>query len=662
MPSTRLPPPLFGVVARTEAGRARLDPRALHPWVHRWRIAPSAEDWWIDAVAGVAIFRPERVARSPDGTAAVLAVRGTITTSQLPAERPLDWGGGPEPDATTALLYHLVAGAGANVDTLRGQFSLAVWDGRRRTLLLARDALGQRCVFVRTTAELTVFCSELAPLLGPPDGNCELDPEAAVWYLAFGMPPPGRTLAAGVDRLPAAHLLTWAPGRPPMVRRYWTPLSADAPRDATPETIERIRAGLDRAITSCMPADTPWGVLLSGGVDSSYLAAAAAACSPTTGHAFTSSFDALSEVDELPWARMVAARSGLRHEEVRLGPLEALELLDEVVLAAAEPCSAWAALTHFRILAQAQQRNVAFVLSGLGADEVFGGYDHFRGYFARYLRSLRRRPPPAGMNPFASLLLAEEQESRRALYPGVARFFDDRALDRGLEEPYRRWQYASHLRTFYRECLRLKPEAEVMEMMVAHECQHRIPDLLFAGFEPISRRLGIEVAYPFLDPDFVQLVCGLRAESRYRTPAGRFSLRLRDLDRRFKHAMFQVAEGRVPREVLERSRRSFTAPFGEWLFDSAFAGPLLRRLRQSRFWNRGVVRPAWLDEILPRVRPGPGPWVFQLWALVTLSAWYDRYVERPSPSWAAGRGWPADGAQEQPAQPGGSQPSDNGSR
>ena len=371
------------------------------------------------------------------------------------------------------------------------------------------------------------------------------------------------------------------------------------------------------------------GVFLSGGVDSTYLSATVVALGAPPRHAFTASFDPLYGMNETQYAAAVAEWIGLDHQVVPLDGEQAVELLETVVLAAAEPTAAWACLTHVQILARARTLGIEGLLSGLGADEIFGGYDHFRGFQARFLRHARRHPAPPGIDDFEALLLPESQASRRVLYPGIARFFDDTALRQGLEEPFRDWRYASHLRSFYRECRRLKPEAQFMEMMVAHECQHRIPDMLFGHFETLSRQMGVEVRYPFLDPDVVRGVVGLAVESRYRTPAGRFSLRLRDLQPGFKHAMLQLAADRVPAEIVHRPRKSFTAPFGGWLSEPAFAGPVIGALRRSRLWDRGLVKPEWLSHVLERVGPYPSPALFQLWVLVALAGWYDRYVDPP---------------------------------
>lgn len=620
------PVPIFGALARTRADD--LSAESLHPWVRRWLREPSADAWWIDRTAGVALFRPERVLET-GSAAAAFAIRGSLRGERPPIDPPPGWNVPPATETMTAVLYDVLSRDASAVNALRGQFSLALWDGRRRRLLLARDHLGQRAMFFRTERHRILFCSELEPLLRAPGVANELDAEGAFWTLAFGIPPPGRTLARHVDRLPAAHVLTWEPGGAPFIQRYWTPLAAEAPRDATPEVVEDIRGNLDRAIAMHLAHGERTGVFLSGGVDSTYLSATAVAMGAPLQRAFTAEFEPHYDMNEGPYAAAVAEWLDVPFEAVPLDGTRAAELLETVVFEAAEPAAAWAAITHVEILARARDHGIDAMLSGLGADEIFGGYDHFRGFQSRFIRYARRHPPPPGVDALDALLQPESQEARRVLYPGVARFFDDAALRAGLDAPYSGWQYASHLRAFYRECRRLKPEAEFMEMMVAHECQHRVPDLLFGNFETISRRMGVEVRYPFLDPDLVRGVAGLSTESRYRTNSGRFSLRLRDLQPGFKYAMLQVASDRVPASIVNRPRKSFTAPFGGWLTEDAFVGRILLPFQRSRFWDRGIVKPAWVKQLLERVGPFPSPALFQLWMLLTLTAWYDRYVDAP---------------------------------
>jgi len=614
--------PIFGILARTEKGRSQLNAEHLQPWVKNWLREPSAGHWAIDADAGVALFQPDHQRNSDDKLSSALCVRGALVADRMQHLLHIK----PEGSSFDALLDSLLDYGTTTLRSMRGQFALACWDGRRRQLTLARDHLGQRCIFIRTEAHHLIFCSELAPLLHSPNEANVLNEEGVFWYLAFGMPPPGQTLVKNIQRVPAAHCWHWSPEGPPTEQRYWSPLSVEAPQEVTPDFIEEGRTTLELALRRRLSGHA--GLFLSGGVDSTFIAATAAGRGISL-PSFTAAFDEKYGINETDYAREVCRWLNMPHHEVPVTIDDVVAQMDDVVLSAAEPCAAWAVITHFNMLAKAQQLGLKQMISGLGADEIFGGYDHFRGYYSRYLRYARQQKLSPGLDPFDALCLSEGQSDRRVLYPGVARFFDDKALAKGLQKPYSHWHYANHLRTFYQECRRIKPSADVMEMMVAHECQHRIPDLLFANFEPLSRRMGMETGYPFLDPDVVSLVCGLSVTSRYRTRQGRFSLKLKQLMPHFKYAMMRIAEDRVPREIIDRPRKSLTAPFGQWLFQQQFSDMVLSKLQSSRFWQCGLVKPEYVNEILSKIVPGPNPYVFQLWSLFTLSAWYDRFIDGP---------------------------------
>lgn len=618
--------PIFGIIARTQHGRDTLTPQNLHPWVTSWLDRPDADAWWIDQQSGVALFQPDLRVTQANEAESCICIRGSVIADGI-EELQSRYASAGGSNGMAIILDALLAHDTALIRKLRGQFVLAYWDGAKRSLSLVRDHLGQRTLFVRTEQHYMAFCTELAPLLHSPGAQNELNEEAVFWYLAFGMPPPGQTLVKNITRLPAAHLWRWELNAPLMQQRYWTPLSADAPVEATQEFIEKARSTLELCTYKRLTERQRQGIFLSGGVDSTFLAVTAKMMGVPL-HSFTSEFDEAYGLNETVYAAEVAKWLNIPHHVIPVSAEGCIEQLEAVVLSAAEPCPAWAALTHFQILAAAQQLSISSMLSGLGADEIFGGYDHFRGYYSRYLRYVSSQLLPKGTRPFEALLMKESQLERRVMYPGVARFFDDKALEAGLHGPYNKWQYASHLREFYRECLRIKPEAGEMEMMVAHECQHRIPDLLFACFEPISRRMGVDVRYPFLDPDMIALVAGLSVTSRYRTPSGKFSLALKQLMPRFKYAMMKIAEDRVPREICERPRKSYTLPFGQWLFQPEFSSYIFSKINNSSFWDCGIVKREYLDHLYQKIVPGPNPQVFQVWILFTLTAWYDRFVRQ----------------------------------
>jgi asparagine synthase (glutamine-hydrolysing) len=616
--------PMLGVIARTPRGRAELEPSKLGAWLPA-AVTAAREAWWVDRAAGVALFRPHASGATGGRTrGAALALRTHLLEGGCLRQAPRRADGVLDDAEAEVLLEDLVERDLQSLAGLRGKFALAIWDAHRSRLMVARDHLGHMSVFLRTTADYLIFGSDIDLFLRA--GGVSLNAEAAFHYLAFGTPPPGQTLAAGLTRLPAAHALAWEPGTSPRLLRYWTPLVPGDPVGHSRETVARLRTTLDRAIARCTPRRAPIGLFLSGGVDSTYIAATVRAqrADPMVG--FTSSFEARIGINETAFAAIAAEQFGLEHQVVPVAGDDAIDCLEQTVLTASEPRALWADITHDRLLAAASRCGVTRMLSGLGADEVFGGYDHFRGYYARFLRFLAAHPRPEGIDDFGSVLMPERQSARRVLYPGVARLFSDSALRRYLHPPYRNWHYASHLRAFYRETRGLKPEADPMQMMVAHECQHRIPDLLLANFEPLSAPHGTEVFYPFLDPDVAAAACALSIESRYRTPQGRFSLEMRRLLPRYKYTMMRVAEDRVPEPILARVRESYTAPFGAWLCVRRHRQRLLGRLRRSRFWEAGIVRREALDAIVAGVVPRPKPPVFQVWGLLTLAAWFDRYV------------------------------------
>jgi asparagine synthase (glutamine-hydrolysing) len=584
-----------------------------------------AEDWWIEPSIGLAMLKPNIVIENAQGSA-VLSIRGSVLANG-PKDPPLGWAGLQPAEGVHALLYDLLDRDTAALRDLRGEFALAFWDGHRRRLLLARDHLGQRGFFFRYYKDWIVFGSDLENIAAKPITADRFDAESAVWYLAFGMPSPHRTLWIDVRRVPAAHVVCWEPGEPLRTIRYWSPLSVRAPKVADNDYIAQLSDVLDKAIANRLELVSPQGLLLSGGIDSSYLARTMHGFGATKMHAFTSRFEEEHGMNETEYAEAVAQWLTIKHTVVNVFVDDALRLLEEVILASPEPLAAWAAITNYRLLEEMHNRDITRLISGLGADEIFGGYDHFRDYYTRYLRLLQRQAPPPGCDAFNSVLLLNDADSNGVLYPGVSRLFDDASLKDALYEPYCHWDYHSYLKSFYRECRQIKPEAHEMELMVVHECQYRIPDLLFANFEPMARSFNIEVSYPYLDPDVIQLVAGLCVESRYRTAEGHFSLNLHQLQPQFKYAMTQLARARLPSEIVDRPRKSFTAPFGGWMTDPRFAEVIFRRCEQSRLWNFGLVRRGWLDSIRDRVSPNPTPVVFQLWALVTLAGWYDQYME-----------------------------------
>ncbi|HEY0193997.1 MAG TPA: asparagine synthase-related protein [Kofleriaceae bacterium] len=592
---------LYGVVARTERGRAAIAGlRGLPATFPRRRAG-----WWLEPEAGVALHAP--IASSKAGALA-------IASSSLP---------GPGAGAGRLLrdLFRDPAGALAG---WRGDAAVAVWDAARRQLAIGRDPYGQRGLFVREDEDVHWICSELAPLMADPGFACELDLEAAFHYLLTARTPPGATLAAGITRVLPAHLAVWRPGQPWLRQRFTTPLRPTARKLADDATRGEVRAALDAAVAHRFtPARQ--AILLSGGVDSSYLAARAARLAGGDHFdAYTIEFAAPGARNEVEFARLVAARYAIRHHVVRLEQAETGALIDRV-LAADEPCAAWASVTHRQLLARVAGDGHRALWSGLGSDEVFGGYKELLHGYLKWRGFQTGWRPGAHVDAFAAALW-HRRDAAAYLFAGNARFLDDRRLAETFLPPFDRWRDTSLLEAFYRECRQIKPGAHWFELAVAHECEHRIPDLLFVNFEPIARAHDLATAYPFLDLDVVPLACGLGATDRFEHVGRRW------LNKRL---LRQIAGEELPAVIMDRPLASYGAPIGSWLSTPAIARPLRAALHRSRLWRVGLVRrdqlPALEAAVTQELAGGvPGAACQRLWALITLAAWYDRWVEGPS--------------------------------
>ncbi len=516
-----------------------------------------------------------------------------------------------------------VRGAAA-LNGLHGDFSLAFWDGHRRELLLAPDHLGQRPMFIREDEDFFFYCSELSPLLADRAFDCRLDFESAFQYLAAGRPLLGRTLARGVTRVRAAHYLSWAPHRAWFEHRFYSPLGHDADKVPGPKGRAALSATLDHAIQA-RAVTGKQALLLSGGVDSSYLAATlSAAVGSASLEAYTIEFGGLPAANEGDYARLVAQELGINHRLIVLDVGEARAILEHV-LQEAEPCSAWAAVTHRQLLAHIHGDGHTHLFSGLGCDEVFGGYRAFLRHY-RLLRAQQSRWPATAQVDAIDGLMWNPAEARVSLFPGIPRFFDDASLRAALQPPYSSWNFILHDIQFFRDCRRLKPDSHLFELMVAHECQHRIPELLFTSFETAGRAAGVRTAYPFLDARVVVLATALGASERFWVEARRW---------RNKKAFRELAAARLPERILRRKPVSYNAPFLHWMAHPGFAKPVLASLQQSNLWNLGFLRRDWLEKVRSEVtscfqkpKAASLKYVYQLWALITLAAWYDRWVDR----------------------------------
>ena len=520
----------------------------------------------------------------------------------------------------TEVLVHLYEQHGDGfAERLRGMFGLALWDARRQRLILARDPFGIKPLYYRVDGDGLAFASELRAL---PRG--EIDFDALEAFLAFNSIPGPLSIFRDVRKLPPGHLLVWEDGRA-HVSRFARPTpvqSADLRRDEEDELAEELRARLRDSVRAHLIADVPVGVLLSGGVDSSVLAALAAQESSDAVHTFSIGF-AERSFDELDDARTVATRYGTRHEELVLQPDAAL-LLPALAEAFDEPFADSSALPTY-LVSQLAAAHVKVALSGEGGDELFGGYYTY----AADLLALRF----GGLAPIARPLVERlPSSSRKASFDYKAKRFVRGAGLPPLER-HHAWKeiFSPEARA---ELTSQRPSFDPVDLMRARfaetegaELLARLQDVdlgfylvddLLVKTDRASMAHSLEARVPYLDP----LVAGL---------AQALPTRLKVSGLRKKRLLRKAAEPLLPRRIVYGRKRGFSIPAAAWLRGELepFARDVLsdETLRRQAFF-----RPEPVSRLLDRHVAGKEDLSRQLWGVLAFTLWYERHVERtPGP-------------------------------
>ncbi|MCL6521440.1 MAG: asparagine synthase (glutamine-hydrolyzing) [Firmicutes bacterium] len=552
------------------------------------------------------------------------------------------------------VIAHLYEEEGvAALRRLRGMFALAVWDRRRRQLLLARDRLGIKPLYVAALpGGGFAFASEIRALLTLPGLEARPDLAALEAYLAYRFVPGAATFFRGIRRLEPGHYLVVRRGRA-RGGRYWSwPGGAGAGEEAAAvagaapasgpegeaEAARLLEATLAEAVELHLQADVPVGLLLSGGLDSAALLALAASRASRPLDTFSLGFarrgEPLPGFWELDEARATARRYGTRHHEVVVETAELPDRLEAVVDALEEPLGDPTVFPLERI-SQEVHRHGRVLLSGEGADELFGGYAVYRaaaagrllaglppGLRARLAGWAERWPAPLpGRNWLRRALLPVD-----AWYLCVGGLFDEAARERLLEPGLRAGpELGREPRPPAAGGAAADPLARMLEMDVT--CM--LPGDTLLKADKLTMAHSVELRVPFLDDRVVEL-------------AARIPARLKVRGRSFKYILRRALADRLPPGPAERRKLGFTAPVARLLREEL--RPLAEELLLSRrLAERGLFRRQEVERLLRRAAGGPGAApaasradglaARQLFALLMLELWFRRWIDRP----AAGR-------------------------
>jgi asparagine synthase (glutamine-hydrolysing) len=514
----------------------------------------------------------------------------------------------------TEVLLHLYEEHGERfAERLRGMFAIAIWDARPRRLVLARDRFGIKPLYYRAADGELAFASELRAL---PRGDIDL--EALEAFLAFNSIPAPLTIFKEIRKLPPGHLLSWESGRVEL-RRFARPAPTEELReDEEAELVEELRSRLRDSVRAHLVSDVPVGVLLSGGVDSAFLAALAAEESSEPLRTFSIGFEERS-FNELADARLVAERYGTQHRELVLRPDAAL-LLPALADAFDEPFADSSALPTY-LVSQLAAADVKVALSGEGGDELFGGYYTYAadllaariGGFARLAGPLVERLPTSTSR--ASFDYKAKRFIRAAHLPPLERHHGwkeifSAELRAELTGGASTFDPVDILRARYRETEGADELARLQDVDLGI---YLVDDLLVKT-DRASMAHSLEARVPYLDTVVTNLALALPTRHKIRGLSKKVLLR-------------KAAAPLLPREIVHGKKRGFSIPAAAWLRGEL--EPFAREtLSRETLHRQGFFRPELVTRLLDDHVAGREDRSRQLWGLLAFTLWHERHVER----------------------------------
>jgi asparagine synthase (glutamine-hydrolysing) len=503
------------------------------------------------------------------------------------------------------------------LERLTGMFAFALWDRARRALFLARDPVGVKPLYYAWHAGSFVFGSELKALRPFPGLPHDLDLDALALYLECQYIPAPRSIYAAIRKLPAGHWLAVRDGNI-ATGAYWRPSYVPKSRQDGAVAVDALEHELRRSVESMLVSDVPLGAFVSGGVDSGVIAALATRISGRAIDTFNLGFTGRDVGSEHEHAARVARHIGSRHHCLMLAPGDVLPALDRWVDVFDEPFGDQAALPTM-LLAQYARREVTVVLTGEGADEVFGGYSNYTkrvreeritrvlGARGSPLPSLARRLPPRLARDRILKAVAEPRARRYATIPNI---FDDLLRGEYFTPAFHgavRARIADSAEVFYDEC----DSPAYLDHLLNIDARLWLPDDLLAKVDRATMAFSLEARVPYLDHGFFGFCARL-------PPAQKISGNLR------KVILKRLAERHLPHEIVQREKQGFMMPLDRWLANELKAD-LARTLGPTGLQRRGLIRPEAIARLQAEHAAGRKNHAMRLWVLLILERWFARY-------------------------------------
>ncbi len=520
----------------------------------------------------------------------------------------------------TEVIVHLYEEYGTGcVEHLRGMFGFALWDERKRELLVARDRAGIKPLYYGEVGGRLLFASELKALLALGTIERELNWHSVSHLFAFLSTPRNESIIKGVHKLEPGCFLTARPGHAPVVTRYWDLQFEPDYRSSEAQIVDQLRALLEESVKLCMVSDVPLGAFLSGGIDSSSVVATMARLSEQPIKTFSIGFRE-EAYDESRHAREVAKAFNTEHHELILDP-DISGFLEDLAWHLDEPLGDSSAIPTYMV-SKLAAGHVKVVLSGDGGDELFAGYD-------RYVveRRQRARNVPAlvrGLCRLAGGLMPEGMKGRRFVHhlslTGSQRYLNSVTM---LGRDQQRALFADDVAAqvlkqdlWHDLSLCLAKQKHWLSALQYLDFKHYLPLDVLTKVDRMSMAHSLEARVPLLDHRLVEFAATIPPELKLRGGST-------------KHIFKQALRGILPDSVLDRRKQGFAVPLGQW-FRNEPKGFLHDLLLSDRSRARGIFNSAYVEKLLGLHHRGRHL-DLELWTLISFELWCRRFLDKPAP-------------------------------
>jgi len=534
-------------------------------------------------------------------------------------------------NSDTEVTVHLYEEYGtAFLQKLRGMFGIALWDGPKRRLLLARDRIGEKPLYFRREKDRLLFASEMKSILTLGGVSRELDVHALQEYLGHGYVPAPLTLFRGIEKLQPGHMLLVESGQVAQ-RQYWDVPVGPFENHSEKDWIHILQDKLLETINAQLVSDVPLGAFLSGGIDSSCIVAAIARSTGQTVKTYSIGYQGdQSYYNELPYARIVAKAFATDHHEIVVRP-DVTELLPKLIWHLDEPIADSACLTTYLVSKLARQ-SVKVILSGVGGDELFGGYRRYLGDGVR--RWYQMLPAPLRKS-FLPALLRMSPKDRATRWKDYVRYAAAFVETAELDAVSRYLSYTTLFSLSAQKSL-LSAEflgsdavangpltisryfdhtqgADSLNRIIYADLKTSLPDDLLALTDRMSMAASLECRSPLVDSELIELAAHMPA-----------NLKVRGLTT--KYLLKKAVAPWLPGEVIYRKKRGFGAPVGSWLRNDL--KPLIQELlSEEQVRKRGVFQWSAISQILKTHQSQKQDFTDQLFALVAFELWCRQYLD-----------------------------------